>query len=125
MLDDRGIVINWLVKVAVAFIIVGLILFEIGAVVIVRTTAGETASKAATEAGFRYRDTGDVNRAADVAREYVESQGAEFISYSVDPEGTTSTVSVRKRAKTIFLQRIEPLKKYTVATATESSPIGH
>jgi hypothetical protein len=123
VLDDRGIVINWLVKVALAFIIVGLILFEIGAVVIVRTTAGETASKAAIEAGFRYRDTRDVNRAADVAREYVERQGAEFISYSVDPDGTTSTVSVRKRAKTLFIQRIEPLKKFTVANATESSPI--
>jgi hypothetical protein len=123
VLDDRGLVINWLVKVVLAFTVVGLLLFEVGAVIVARASADSTAGKAAEDAGFRYRDTRDIGVATEAARTRAENEGAEFISYGVNAQGDTNSVTVRKTAKTLFIQRIEPLKKYRVATATESTSI--
>jgi hypothetical protein len=123
VLDERGIVINWLVKVVLVFTIVGLVLFEVGAVVVARATADSTAGKAAEDAGFRFRDTHDIDIAREVAKVRVENEGAELISYEVDAQGERNTVSVRKKAKTLFIQRIGRLEKYTVANATKSTAI--
>jgi hypothetical protein len=117
------IVINWLVKVSLVIIVVFLIGFEVVGVVVARGTAQDTAREAAQEAGFRFRDTRDFRLAEDEARRYVDKEGAQFISLAVNDQANTSTVSVRKTATTLFIQNIGPLKKYTLAEATESAPI--
>lgn len=121
--SSGDIVINWLVKVSLAIIVVFLIGFEVVGVVVARGTAQDTAKEAAQEAGFRFRDTKNFRLSEDEARAYVEREGAEFISLAVNEQANTSTVSVRKTATTLFIQNIGPLKKYTLAEATESAPI--
>lgn len=123
-MTDRGqIVVSWLLKVVLGLAVAGLILFEVVGVVLARGTAEDTAAKAAQDAGFTYRDTGDVKRAEATAKAYAENEGAEFISLSVDEEARTTTVTVRKKARTFFIQYIGPLKKYTSSTGTQSAPL--
>lgn len=120
---ESGIVVNWLLKLIFGLVIVGIIVMEIIPLVLVRGTARDTASKAATEAGFTYRDTADFDQSEDVAKQYVEDDGAEFLSLDIDREAGTVTVKLRKKAKTLFIHQIEFLDRYTVTTATETSPI--
>lgn len=117
------IVIGWLLKVSLALVIVGLLLFEVVGVLVARGTAADTASKAASEAGFRYRDTANVEQAKAVAKQYAEREGATFISLSVDPQDREITVTVQKKARTLFIHRIGALRKYTIATETQTTPL--
>lgn len=121
--SDRGIVVSWLLKVSLVLVVIGLLLFEVVGVVVANGTASETARSAAQEAGFRYRDTSNVERARDTAREFVEREGAEFVSLAVDPRDRKISVTVRKEARTLFIQNIDALEKYTTATATQSAPL--
>lgn len=115
--------VSWLLKLVIGFAIAGVILFEVVGVVLARGTAADTASKAAQEAGFTYRDTGDVELAKVTAKAYCENEGAEFIDLTVDAEDRTTTVTVRKKARTLFIHNIGPLKKYTSSTETQSAPL--
>lgn len=121
--DDSGIVVGWLVKVSLILIIIGLTLFEIFAVVLVRATAADTASKAAQEAGFAYRNSQSLDRAEEVASRFAEGEGTEFVSVTVNDNERTITVTVRKEAKTLFIQNIGPLKKYTIVEASQTAPL--
>lgn len=122
-MSDAGQVVGWLVKLVVVLVVLGLVLFEVVATVLVRATAADTASKAAQEAGFVYRDTSDRSRAEETARAMVEGEGAEFVSLSVDTEQRTISVTVQKRAKTLFIHKIDALKKYTNVSETQAAPL--
>lgn len=121
--DEAGIVFNWLIKLIVGLVVVGVSLFEVVALALVRGTAADTAAEAASEAGFFYSDTHDLKRAEETAREYAESEGAEFISISIDNTRRTVTVTVRKSAKTLFVQRIGPLRRYATVEISETAPL--
>lgn len=120
--SDAGQVVNWLVKVVVGLFLAGLVVFEVGAAVIVKATAADTASKAATEAGFTYRDSASRERAEQEAKAIAEREGSELVSFEVNLQNRTTTVTVRKTAKTLFIHKIDQLKKYTTVTATQSAP---
>lgn len=121
--SEAGIVLDWLVKVVVILVVVGVALFELGAIVLVRATAADTAAKAGQEAGFNYRGTGDVERAKEAAKEITDKEGAVLVSFSVDVERNVTITTVSKRSKSIFIHRIGALEKYTVATSTQEVPI--
>lgn len=120
---EAGIVLDWLLKVVIALVVVGLILFEVGAVILVKATAADTAAKAGEEGGFIYRGTSDLERAEQAAEEVANKGGAELVSFSVDPQNNTTTTTVTKKAKTIFIHKIGFLEKYSRTTATQEVPI--
>lgn len=121
--SEAGIVLDWLLKVVVILVVVGVALFELGAIVLVRATAADTAAKAGQEAGFSYRATGDVERAKEAAEEIAEKEGAVLVSFSVDTERNVTRTTVSKKSKSIFIHRIGALEKYTEATSTQEVPI--
>lgn len=119
---ESGIVINWLVKVIIGFVVVGLLLFEAASLVLVRATAADTAAEAAQEAGFTYRDTRDEERAAETAKRYAENEGTVFISLVVDDERDEIQVTLQKSAKTIFVHLIDAFEPLINVEVTESAP---
>ncbi len=121
--SESGIVLDWLIKLVVILVVVGVALFELGAIVLVRATAADTASKAGQEAGFTYRGTGSVERAKESAEEIAEKEGATLVSFSVDTQRNITVTTVRKRSKSIFIHRIGFLEKYTEATSTQEVPM--
>ena len=121
--DERGLVVNWLIKVIIGFVIIGILLFEVAALLLVRVRASDIAADAATEAGFTYRDTRSEERASETAESYAEREGAEFISLTVDEERRVITVTVQRTAKPLFIDRIEAFDRWITAEASESVPI--
>ncbi len=120
---DDGIVLNWLVKLVVFFTIAGIILFDVTALVLVRGTVADTASDAATDSQFVYRNTGSEKQAEENAERFVEEEGAVFVDLTVDREENTLSVTAAKKAKTIFVHRFGPFEKYTVVTTTQTTQI--
>jgi Flp pilus assembly protein TadG len=113
---------GWLIKIVVVFGILGLIVFEGGSVVLNRLTARDTASKAAQEAGFAYRDSSDQQRAEQAARQTAEAEGTTLVKLEVDIQNRTTTATVRKKAKSIVIHNIGALRKYLTVTVSEKAP---
>lgn len=122
--SESGIVVDWLLKVVISLVIVGVLLFELGAVVLVRLTAADTAAKSGEEGGFIIRGSGSEEQAEAAAKAYAEKEGATLVSFTVDTENKTTITTVRKKAKTIFIHKIGFLKRFAETTATQEVPIG-
>lgn len=124
MRNDRGyIVVRWLVRIIVVIALFGVIIYEGASVGFARINADEAARKALEDAGFRFRDTKNIRIAEDAARAHVEGKGAELVSYSADAREGTSSITVRKKASTLFIHKIGPLEKFTVQVVTKTSTL--
>lgn len=105
--------------------LLGLVVYEGASIGFARVNADEAARKALEDAGFRFRDTNNIRIAEDAARAYVEQKGAELVSYTADGRSGTAFITVRKRASTLFIHNIGPLRKYTVQEVTKTSTLPH
>lgn len=126
--DERGIVISWLVRIVVALAIVGVILFDAGAIVInyfsVNDAAQEVAVTVTTDlaAGVDAvpnlqcrRRSGDAlcRQAYQVARE----RGVRIVSAHFDQRGVFH-VEVRRTADTLVVGRIGAIEDWATVTAS-------
>lgn len=125
MRDETGqIVLGWLLKLVVGLTIFGVILFEAGAVIAATVQADGIAADAAREAALEYGRRPDAEGAEEAAREFIgKNIDARLIAFSIGEDGKTVTVTVEKKAKTIFVQRIGRLRRYSRARATETAPV--
>ena len=115
--DDTGQISGWLVKLVVFIFVGGFLLIETASVFLARGGAVETASAAAEAAAYAAL-TGDDPKAAALIT--VNEKGDTLLSVAVDPIGRTATVSVRKKAKTFLIHKIDYFKKFTTHEATET-----
>ncbi|MEO7803264.1 MAG: hypothetical protein ABIS18_02185 [Actinomycetota bacterium] len=115
--QDTGQIAGWLIKLLLFIFIGGALLIETAGVLLNRGGAIETASEAAEAAVFAAKSGGDPDEAALTV---VKDKGGKLISVAVDPNARTATVTVRKRAKTLFIHKIAYFKKFTVFEATET-----
>ena len=122
--DERGgIVFGWLVKLVVSIAIFGLVAFEAGAVIVARVTVESVASDAANEAALSYGRDHDAEAAEQVARDYTVDHGAILERFVVSTDGRDVSVTVAKKAKTIFLHRIGATKSWAEARSTRRRPV--
>lgn len=117
-MGESGQISNWLVKIILVLAIAGVLIIEGGAVLVARGTSAEAAQEAASEAAFEIKTQGIRSDPEAAAREFATSKGVEFVSITYDQAAAKVTVTVRRKAKTLFIHKIEPLKKYTVATSS-------
>lgn len=118
------IIVGWLVKLLVGLTIFGLILFETAAVVAAAVQADGIAADAAREAALVYGRHADEDDAKTAALEFVEKNpDARLVAFSVSDDGKRVTVTVEKRAKTMFVQHIGRVKRYSRARATETATV--
>lgn len=118
--DESGIVVGWLVKILLLLGIGGLILIEGGSLLWVRYTVSSAAQGAAQEGALDIKTKGQLANPEGAIREYVKEKDVELVSISIDRSARTVSVIVKKEAKTFVVERIEALKKYTVATDSHS-----
>jgi hypothetical protein len=113
--DSGSIVVGWLGKVALVLGLLGLLAYDGFAVVVANFNAADHAATAAHEAADSLSRTGNVQTAYDAAVAVVDgSDKVEANTFSVDDQGRV-TVFVEREAKTLWLQRVGPLKKWTQA----------
>ena len=120
-MSERGdIVLGWLLKLVISLAIVGLGAFEGGAVLVAKVGADGVANDVANEAAVVYAGRSDAEAAEKAAADEASRAGARLIRFEVSSDGRNVSVTVLKKAKTIFLHRIDATKSWTEARATRS-----
>lgn len=120
MRGDRGdVILGWFVKLTLAIVGIGLLLFD---GVSVGVTSMSVSDQAATAAGLgadTWNTTHDVKAAYREALDYVEQHGGTIPKhgFTIDPDGTVH-VRVDKEATTVLLYRTGATKKWTHVSAS-------
>lgn len=114
--DAGSIVVGWLVKVAAVLLIIGVSAFDAISVGVARLNGSDDANTAASAAASTWQSTHNIDQTLLAAQNAITSVNEEVLpnSLSVAPDGTVH-LSLRRKATTLVLYRIGPLKKYTIA----------
>ncbi len=122
--DERGIVLDWFLKVAVVGGILAAILFDFGAIAVntvgLESTVDEIAHSLSVSVADDSLNAVDEAALVEAARPTAESAGARVTKVSVDVEGRVH-VRIRRRADTLLLAHIGPLNHWAAATADGSA----
>lgn len=117
--NERGdIVIGWLLKLVISLALVGLVAFEGGAIVVAKVQADGTANDVANEAAVVYARGANADAAEKAAEAEATHAGVELVAFDVSDDGRSISVTVLKKAKTLFLQRLDATKSWTEARST-------
>jgi hypothetical protein len=118
--DERGVIATWIARILVWFAIVGVVLFDAGAIVVnyvgLESTTRDVANTLA-------RDIVNMSAAPNSfqltssARELTSAAGARLVDVSIDPEGILH-VRTRRSANTLVVAHVDALRKWGRATAT-------
>lgn len=123
--DGGGIVIGWLVKLALITTIVAVTAFDAISVGISRLNGTDDANAAALAAATTWQQTHDFQAAVDAAEEAVPDTTHESLltkSLTIGPDGTVH-LELRRQARTLVMYRFGPLRHYTFAVVKgESAP---
>ena len=121
--DERGIILGWFAKLALGFVLVGLVIFDGGSILVnfftLDSTADEIAIELTTDAGSGALTLTELEpRARTLAAE----AGARLVSVSID--NNIVYITLRRRAKTLIVGRIGPIKDWARATADGQAGTG-
>jgi hypothetical protein len=122
--DAGGIVIGWLVKLAVVTVLVAIVAFDALSVGISRLNGTDDANAVALAAAQVWSQTHNLQSAVDAAEEAVPEIHETLVphSLSIDADGTVH-LELRRQARTLAMYRIGPLRRYTFAVVKgESGP---
>ncbi len=117
---DRGdVVLGWLTKVVATLAILGLMGFDAMSLAVARVQAEDSAQQAVRAASTSYSTTRDLQAAYDAAVARVGASGDTIdpAGFTVTPEGAV-TLSLRREAPTLLVEKIPQLREYSVTTRT-------
>jgi hypothetical protein len=120
-LDERGIVVGFLVRIVLVMVLAGLLVEEGGQIVVAQIRAqgaARAAAQAAADAWAVKHDAEAARRVA-VAAARESNEGAKVESVSIAANGEV-TVRVREVAHTTVVQRVGFLEHFGVRRATET-----
>ena len=123
--NDNGlIVLGWMTKLALTMAVLGLIGFDGVSLVAAKFSAADRATTYANDAAGLYRTSKNIDTtyAAIVAEAKDKGDTVDIKTFSVAPDGII-TLTMHHTAKTIWMQKVSFLKKYTTVTEHgEGSP---
>ena len=123
--DERGIIVSWLVKLVIALAIVGVVLFDAGAIAVNAFTLSSTAGDIATALSTTVQQSGTAsineNQLENQAQELADDAGAKLVSVTVDTNARIVKVRLRRSADTLIVRRVDPISKWGRATADGQS----
>jgi hypothetical protein len=127
MKDDRGIVINWLVKIVIAFAIGGVILYDAGSIAVnffgLDGAADEIANQLATDVSSGKLNLEDESGLELRARKEARKRDAKLTKFSVDVKGNIH-VRLKRTADTLVVSRIPPIEDWAKSTAEGQASTG-
>jgi hypothetical protein len=123
--DESGIIVSWFLKVALFLAVVGVILFDVGSIVVNAFTLDSSADEIAIAVSLTV-DTQPITAWTDpevleLARTELKASGVEGARVlrkgtTVEPESGVVHIRLRRRASTFVTKYISFLEKYTIAT---------
>lgn len=119
MRNERGIIADWFVKILLGFVVVGVLLFEAGAILVNFFTLDNTADSIAVEVSTSIASGRDVPERIreEEARELARAEGARLVDFEIDTEARIVRVRLRRQASTLVIGRIGWIEDWTRATA--------
>lgn len=119
MRGDRGdIVLGWLTRLTVGLALMGLVLFDVVALSLVRFQGSEAADDAARAAAASWKATPDIQKAYDAALLAVEPGDTLPVeSFRPSPDGSFE-LQLRRTAATLLVEKIPPLRELATATVS-------
>lgn len=119
--DERGLIVSWLVKLLIAFAVVAVVVFDAGSIAInfftLDSAADDIAIAVSTEISSRDYSIQELRLQA---KQLAKEEGARLAAFDIDREGTVH-VRLRRRAGTLLVGRIGPIKDWARATANARS----
>lgn len=117
---ERGdIVLGWLTKVVATLAVLGLVGFDAMSLALARVQAEDAAQQAVRAASTAYSTTRNLQTAYDAAVAEVAPAGDTIdpTGFSITPAGAV-TLSLRREAATLLVEKVGPLRKYADVTRT-------
>ena len=117
--DERGVVLDWFLKMVLVLAILGAFVFDAGSLAVNYIGLDSTANDIATALAPSL-STGQTLSAPAMqaeARQLARDAHARLVRFRVDAGGTVH-IRIRRTAKTLILGHISALKKWTRATAS-------
>lgn len=112
--EHGGIITGFLLRMVILFALLGVTIYEAGAVIVSKVAVEGIANDAAREAAVRYDQTsGSTNKAKRECERLAARADAECVSLKIQ-DGFVRT-TVRKEASTLIIHRIAGLSRHTVA----------
>lgn len=118
-----GIITGWLLRLVIGLLLLGVVVFEFGAVVIARVGVDGTAQTAAREAALVYGSGRGAEAAQEEAANKAKEGGATLAEFSISQDGTEVTVTLERTAKTFIIHKIGALKKYATVRASDTATV--
>jgi hypothetical protein len=119
MRNQRGVVVEWLLKIVIFIAVAGVVLFDTGSIVVNRlsaqATAEDVATVAANEVAFAETDINPIDLEEAVEAE-AEKRDVKVLKFDYDPEEGILSVRIRKKALTIVAGRFDVFKDWIRAT---------
>lgn len=115
--NESGVIGDWIIKVILVLAILGVLVFDLGAIAVnsfgLNSTATDIANAISPEPG----EVLTQRSVEDEATELAADAGARLVKVTFDPANSTVSIRIRRRANTLVIGRIGPLKGWTRATA--------
>ena len=117
--DERGLITGFVIRMILGFAIMGVVLFDLGAIAVNFFSVDQNATTVA-EGVIEQIATNeiDVSRPKQVrraARELAEKEGATLLE--IEASRSAVTVRLEKEAPTLIVQRVSAFEKWGIATA--------
>lgn len=117
-----GIITGFLFRMVIVFAVLGLVVFEAGAVIVANVAVDGIARDAAREAALRYDGSpGSADIAERECKQLAKRAGAVCLDLTVRSGFVTATV--RKQASTLIAHKIGAVRSFTRPVAEHSAPI--
>ena len=117
--DERGVILNWIVRLILLLAIGGVILFDVGSIVVNFFTLDSTAQEVATQLSTDV-SSGELNsfnsRQLELAARATDLRGAKLVKISVNQESILE-LTIRRKATTLVVSRIGFIEDWAKATA--------
>jgi len=116
--DERGLIIGWIGKLVLGFVVVGIVIFDAGSILVNFFTLDSTADEIAIELSLRVgTGTSPTSRELERSAQELATQAeARLLRVEIDSEKVVH-VRLRRRADTLVVGRIGPIKDWARATA--------
>lgn len=126
MRNERGIIGDWLAKTLIAFVVVGVVLFDAGSILVNFFTLDNSADSIAVAVSTSIAGGRNVPDQVheDEARELAREEGARLVGFEIDQQERVVRVALRRRASTLVVERIGWISDWARATAEGQAGTG-
>jgi hypothetical protein len=120
--DESGVVLGWLVKVVAVLSVLGLVLYELGAVTVNYFGLDTSADDIAVSLSSKVIDSPiDEAGLRNLGKTMAKDVGAKLVRLELDDRQQTLSIVLTRKASTLVVDRIPPLKGWAKATVTGKS----